>query len=147
MVNSVLLGLLAYSGIFVGYLVSYLSKEEIKGIKKYVEPFSKLFLLLAPLSLFFTSKYLAIAALLVAALFAIILKNQHISYTYVFFSVIFALEQTFNPQPYMAMFIFLYGMTVATLLFDEKKHYKNSLNELFTRTWCFFIYLILLFIL
>ena len=136
--NYSLTALASYIGLFMGFILALMAKEEIKPGKKYF-----LFLQNAILSLIFLSlfiflglNYIVILLLLACIIIYITKKKKefnHTIYTYILFSVIFYISsKNLNLFIIESSLIFLYGLPTGTLLTtkDKKQTIINLLKNI-----------------
>lgn len=136
LLNYSLATIIAYLGLFIGFLLAIIAKEEIKPGKKYFIFLQKIILLLIFISLliFIDLNYLLV--LLISAFIVIYLSKtkkefNKLPYIYILLSIIFYLSsKKLNLFIIESSLIFLYGLPTGSLL--TKKSKKETIINILT---------------
>jgi len=146
LLNYSLTAIIAYLGLFIGFILAIIAKEEIKPGKKYFLFLQKIILLLIFVFLLIFIKLNYILALLILAFIIIYIsktKNKML-YIYTILSIIFYLSsKKLNLFILESSLIFLYGVPAGTLL--TKKNKKETIIDILKNTH-FVIITIILFL-
>jgi len=130
-----LLLVLAFLGLFIGLLVGYFCKEELKPGMNYLNWLRHL-LFIAILIIFFVKNPSWLFVILIAVIIILfsLSKNRETLYYYVL-AVIFFLSWRYNGFAMMAPLIFLYGFPLGSmhLYYNIKEKKKQVILKLFYR--------------
>lgn len=129
LLNYFLAAIISYFGLFVGFILAIIAKEELKQGKKYFIFLQKIILLLIFIFLliFIKLNYLLVLLILIFILIYILknyLKKQfnELSYIYIILSIIFYISsKELNLFVIESSLIFLYGLPTGTLLIRKSK--------------------------
>jgi hypothetical protein len=133
--NYSLTALASYIGLFMGFILALIAKEEIKPGKKYFLFLQKAILsaIFIILFIFLDLNYIAILLLLACIIIYITKKKKEFNdtiYTYILLSVIFYLSsRNINLFIIEAPLIFFYGLPTGTLLTTKDKK-QTTINIL-----------------
>lgn len=145
----IIISLISYLGILVGFLIAYMAKEELKPCKKHFILVSNIilgFMLLFGLALFDMNIYIKIILPLVLVYFLFAKPAiQNKTYIFYFFAgIIFYLSsRNIDFMLIIGSLIFFYGFLVSAINLDLKQ--KNYLNILVKNTTFFGYFILLLF--
>jgi len=134
LLNYSLAALIAYIGLFIGFILAIIAKEEIKPGKKYFILLQKIILLLIFifLLLFINLKYVVVLLILAFILISILRTKKEFNelpYIYIILAIIFYLSsKNLNLFIIESSLIFLYGVPIGTLM--TKKSKKETIIEL-----------------
>ena len=144
--NYSLTALISYIGLFVGFILALIAKEELKAGKKYFVTLQKIILLL--IFIFLLIFELSYIPLLLISIFIIIYLfktkksfNESL-YIYILLGIIFYLSsKTLNLFIIESSLIFLYGIPTGTLLTKKNETIINILKNI-----SFIVVVIILFL-
>jgi len=127
LLNYSLAALIAYIGLFIGFILAIIAKEEIKPGKKYFILLQKIILLLIFifLLLFINLKYVVVLLILAFILISILRTKKEFNelpYIYIILAIIFYLSsKNLNLFIIESSLIFLYGVPIGTLMTKKSK--------------------------
>ena len=131
--NYSVIALIAYIGLFIGFILAIMAKEELKPGKKYFIFLQKAILLLIFLFLFIGFNYLSVLLLFALILIYVLKKRIEFGespYIYTILAIIFYLSsKNLNQFVIESSLIFLYGLPTGTLL-TKKSNKETIINIL-----------------
>lgn len=136
LLNYSLTALISYSGLFIGFILALIAKEELKAGKKYFIQLQKIILLLIFIFLIIFIK-LNYTLFLLIFIIIIGLKKygkkdfNELVYIYIILGIIFYLSsKNSNLLAIESSLIFLYGLPTGSLLYKDKDKKETILNIL-----------------
>lgn len=117
---------LVFLGLFLGLLIGYVAKEELKPGKKYFDIFKHV-LFIAILIVFFVKNWSVLFVMVIAALIIIFSFSRYRETLYYYaLAVIFFLAWRFNGFALLAPLIFLYGFPVGSIYLHNHLKQKKK---------------------
>ena len=114
---------IAFLGLFIGILIGYLTKEELKPGFDYLK-WLMFLILAAVIVIFFAKNWSMLFVLLIAALMLAFSLSRHRETLYYYaLAVIFFLSWRYNGFTLLAPLIFLYGLPLGSI------HVHSHINE------------------
>ncbi len=127
LLNYSLTAVIAYMGLFIGFILAIIAKEELKAGKKYFILLQKIILLLifVFLLVFIELSYIPILLILAFILISILRSKKEFNelpYIYIILAIIFYLSsKQLNLFIIESSLIFLYGLPIGTLITKKSK--------------------------
>jgi len=138
-INYSLAAVIAYLGLFSGFILALIAKEELKEAKKYLIFFQKITLLFIFIFLlvFIKLNYLVVLLIIIFVMIYFLKGRKEFNelpYIYIILSAIFYLSsRKLNLFVIESSLVFLYGLPTGSLLM--KKNWKETLINILKNGW------------
>jgi len=145
-----IVSLVCFLGLFVGLLIGFMAKEELKAGKKYFLYLQKVIFILVVFFVFYDFGFWLLGLLFVV-FFSILLFQIKKDYHRVLYFVLaaFLFMSFFEENMVVPALVFFYGFPTGSLFYLEEKQKKvfDLVRELFFRYWYFLLIIIILLLL
>jgi len=147
LLNYSLTAVISYLGLFVGFILALMAKEEMKDGRKYFLFLQKVILLLVFVFLlvFIDLNYILVLLMLAFIVVYLLKRKNKLVYIYILLGVIFHLSsKMLNLFVIESSLIFLYGIPTGSLLMKKDK--KETLIGILKNVWFFLVAMVLFLI-